>query len=170
MESGPSFFHLYQRGCCCREGKPNVGQRQNQRELFAVAALAFTLKHSEQFRRYFLCEICGIQTGWSNPALQIRLQPENYADLALIIPELGSVGVIEAKIDAPLEDHQNQNKDEFWEEGGYGRQILGERDFRDLPQNSVCTCSISWITPGAIRQLCQRSIARYFERLTPGTY
>ena len=93
-------------------------QRENER--FAVAAIAFCLKHDESFRRHFFEKVCRQNDGSElNGDFRIEFEPKPWADLK--IQNAGREYVIEFKIGARLEPKQNPNNDEFNKKpDGYG--------------------------------------------------
>jgi hypothetical protein len=130
----PSFFSLYKRGRYLPT--PDIGddsdaakKQRKETERFAVAALAFCLRHDEGFRRHFwekICRVQGVDPG-EMPRItdgDIEVEPHQWADLRLTSVNGTDrfMWVIEAKAGAPLAKKQNPTKDEFRKKGvGYGR-------------------------------------------------
>ena len=138
MGLGPSFNCLYRRSRYSRsEANPDTGSRQNQREMFAVAAVAFVLKHDEKFRAHFFHEICGFAVSAVQPRPRIEVQPHDHSDLAIKDEANSSVFIVEFKVDAELEQKQNPKHEKaFFAQGGYGNLILEESGYRDFARKS----------------------------------
>lgn len=124
MGQEPSFFHLFKRGRYSRQADNDEISRQNRVELFTVAAIGIVLKHDASFKRHFLKQICGVEAEVDVSEYRVICQSEHCSDLA-ILKETSVVYVIEAKVSAPLQDHQKPWKEDF-ETGGYGSQIRNE--------------------------------------------
>lgn len=99
------------------EGKEKAKRERQERERFSVAAIAFCIKHNDEFKRHFL-NVFGKPP---QQKIQVTLEPEHCADL--VLEGDGYVLVLEFKIDAPLEPHQNPEKPAFWNADGYGAKI-----------------------------------------------
>jgi hypothetical protein len=102
-------------------------QERKRLEEFAVAALAFTMKHDRKFKCHFLKKICGADMVGNSDDYEIHVQPHDF-DLTLENKKKSEVIVLEIKVGARLEDHQEFNKTEkFFESNlhpkGYGYQI-----------------------------------------------
>lgn len=128
----PSFYTLFRRSRYARGESDDhtVGSRQNRRELYAVAAVAFAIKHDDSFRCHFLSAVCGIAPH-SNDALTLAVQPFDHSDFSM--KDAGGVWlvVVEFKIGAALEDKQNPAKTQaFFAVDGYGTLILGEPEYQ----------------------------------------
>lgn len=139
----PSFLTLLKRGNY-HHGKPIIHtsiiagdiernkKEYQEAERFAVAAIAFGLKHDPAFRIHFFEKICQID---GDPALvkrsaTIEVEPHHWTDLVIRhrAGDVDYVYAVEFKIDAPLDDHQNPDEDAFWKDkNGYGK-ILSERE------------------------------------------
>lgn len=132
MSLEPSFNCLYRRSRYLRMDEDQAaGSRQNRRELFAVAAVAFALKHHEEFRAHFLREICAFEEPMVKVANRIEVQPHHHSDLAIKDTPNSSLYVIEFKVGATLEEKQNpQHEKEFFAVDGYGTLIIQEPDYR----------------------------------------
>lgn len=107
-----------------------------QRELFAVSAVAFAMKHDAGFKRHFLKRICGVDNAneLNDEELKdynIQIQPYVCADLALENNKKSEVIVLEFKVGADLKPHQNYTLPDFSlseseskeNKDGYGKQI-----------------------------------------------
>lgn len=134
----PSLHCLYRRSRYSRsEGEPATGSRQHRRELFAVAAVAFVLKHDETFRARFFREICGFAASAGRAMPRIEVQPHDHSDLAIKDEVAASLFVVEFKVGAELEEKQNPRHDKaFFGNGGYGKLILEERGYRNFARKS----------------------------------
>ncbi len=136
----PSFHCLFRRSRFSRSEDDQA--LQNQKEMFAVASVAFTLKHDKGFRAHFFREICGIEgRAWQATAI-IEVQAHPHSDL--VIKHKGSsttsVTVIEFKVGAKLEDYQNPKyKTAFFANDGYGAQII--HDYREFSRKHYVVLS-----------------------------
>ncbi len=157
----PSFFSLFKRGryLSAREDEDDskaATKPREERERFAVAALAFCLRHDEGFRRHFWERICRVP---SDPAQMppitaddVAIEPQAWADLALRseIATQDYQWVVEAKAGASLQPKQNPASPEFLEPGGYGALlaahkptrlryiVLGATEHLGLPDGHLC--------------------------------
>src|SRR5947199_2735394 len=134
----PSFFSLFKRGryLSAREDQDDskaATKRREERERFAVAALAFCLRHDEGFRRHFWERICRVPSGPAQmpriTADDVAIEPPEWADLALS-SEAGTdayLWVVEAKAGASLQPKQNPASPEFLERGGYGALLTAHK-------------------------------------------
>ncbi len=90
-----------------------------QRERFAVAALGLLLEYNEKFCDHFMARICSCQLNGTKPRIQI----EPYAWADLLIEAGRSIYIIECKLGAALQNHQNPANKQFWGARGYGSMI-----------------------------------------------
>jgi len=97
------------------EGKPE----REERERFAVAAIAFCIEHNNEFKQHFLDVVANL-----SPECIEEVMPEPKLHTDLVLEGDRHVLVLEFKIDASLEPHQNPAEPEFWQEKGYGTKIL----------------------------------------------
>src|SRR5882724_9194058 len=110
----PSFFTLFKRGRYL--STPDDGNESGaarilrvERERYAVAALAFCLRHEENFRKHFLEKVCRVpEDPEQMPPINadgIAIEPPEWADLSLTSdgPKSRFMWVIEAKAGAPLQ-------------------------------------------------------------------
>ena len=104
--------------------------------MFAVAAVAFVLKHDEEFRDHFFREICGftVLPGQSRP--RIEVQPHDHSDLAIKDEANSSVSIVEFKVGAELEPKQDPKQKAFLANGGYGKLIIEDRDYGNCTKKS----------------------------------
>lgn len=131
--SNPSFAQLFRRSRYSRFSQAGDNEEeQNRREVFAVAAVGFALKHDTKFKKNFLERFAGIADDWDN--FQPNIQASNCEDLNLENSQKRILVVLECKVWAPLKDHQNPWRDgrkpdneklPFWSEAnnGYGHQL-----------------------------------------------
>ena len=127
MNLEPSFRALYRRSRYALEtdlGPEPSNQRRH--ELFAVAAVAFVLKHEERFRSFFMRRICGSERALEHRGFSIEVQPHQHSDLAIKDERNSALYVIEFKIDADLEPIQDPANSEFADPKGYGQLITHE--------------------------------------------
>lgn len=121
MERRPSLYQLFRRSRynAAAHAEDSIAMRQTER--FAVAAVGFCLEHSVSFRRFFWMRVCG---GEPDEAahLNIEVEPVDWADLRLSTGanSTGTICVVECKIGAPLEAHQDPTCPEFTHDDGYG--------------------------------------------------
>lgn len=125
--SEPSFAQLFRRS---RYSRLDLGQQDlpgsARLEVFAVAAVGFALKHDLEFKKKFLEKFAGVtgDIGDFRPFIQAA----NCTDLKLEHLKMGILVVVEFKIRADLEAHQDpwskSEKGAFWSEElqGYGWQ------------------------------------------------
>ena len=119
------FLKLFTRGRCVtsrsiarREASSkDPQQKHEERERFAVAAIAFCAAHDAKFKRHFL-EVVGLKNATTIEL--IELEPERWGDLVLSGPS--DVVIIEFKLDALLAKHQDPRKPLFTKVG-YGALI-----------------------------------------------
>ena len=126
MTGTPTLYQLFRRSRYSRPMDLVPGSSQNnQVEVFAVAALGFTLRHDPSFLFDFLSIICRFSKSeiGTPEDYEIRCQDGEHADLAIILPKRYAI-VVEAKIGASLDDHQNPSLADFNQlPKGYGHQI-----------------------------------------------
>jgi hypothetical protein len=142
MKAG--FFNLFRWGRYGGSGHPsalNDDTRHEERERFAVAAVAFCLTHHKEFRQHFLRNCCKLQSDASLDEIpHIAVEDKKWGDLAVWQPGQWAY-VLEFKLgdgSRELEDHQNPDKPQFWEQGtkvGYGSAICrAKKDEFDCPK------------------------------------
>jgi hypothetical protein len=134
----PSFYRLYRRSRYSgSEDNQVTGSSQHQKEMFAVAAVAFVLKHDEKFRAHFLHKICGFAVSVVPPRLRIEVQPNDHSDLALKDDANLSVFIVEFKVGAELKPKQNPKHEKaFFAKDGYGTLILEDCDYINCAKKS----------------------------------
>ena len=127
MSDNPSFSSMFRRGRFSRSERVEQDDeklKNDRKEDFAVAAVAFVLKHDEKFKLHFLVSICGVQETEVND-YEILLHPHDF-DLVLLNEKQNSVIVFEFKVDAGLDSHQKYFGQDFFRTSlpqGYGYQI-----------------------------------------------
>ena len=135
----PSLFTLFKRGRYFRLPPPSededaaVVRVRREAERFAAAAVAFCMRHNPKFARRFLSKVCNIPVP-SKTKILIEVEPESWADLFIRIGRC--VCVIEFKLGAPLQLHQNPSSPAFWSAPtGYGAKV--ETAFANNPKHFV---------------------------------
>src|SRR5688572_10733424 len=102
----PSFYLLYKRGKYSRQILPPNSeqdpQSQEQRERYAVTAIAFCLTHDQQFRSAFFRTVLGQGSPPKQPNITVEQFP--WADLLIETDE--NVFVVEFKISASVQQNQ----------------------------------------------------------------
>ena len=131
MSETASFSALFRRSRYAHS-KPldaeAVEPKQKRNELFAVAAVAFVMKHEPSFKKHFLKKICNAEAASvETDDYEVLLQPYDF-DLVVLNKNQSEAIVIEFKIDAELECHQDfTNQERFGaadpKPEGYGYQI-----------------------------------------------
>jgi hypothetical protein len=102
---------------------PGDKKSPEQGERFAVACLAFVLHHDEAFRAHFLRNVCGWDKPNSAKEFEVAIELTGCGDLAIQSLAYGTIFVLECKIGAPIESHQNPNSGDFFH-NGYGAGTL----------------------------------------------
>ena len=138
----PSFYRLFRRGHYVHAPVAQLddeaelegqNKERQEKERFAVASLAFCLRHDRNFRREFWERICRVPDDPTEmPPIEaegILLEPPRWADLRLVSDKGGArfVWVVEVKAGSPLEPKQNPTRPEFTTPSvGYGAQFKEE--------------------------------------------
>ena len=133
----PSLYSLFRRSKYSNEpagGDDDDDARersQRQVERFAVAAIGFCLTQDPAFRSHFLQRICNERVNSAGSNFEILIEDEAWGDLTLLSEDRSLAFVIEGKINAPLQPHQNpDSREEFWQLG-YGKDLKEHfRSFR----------------------------------------
>lgn len=134
MSSQPSFAALYRQSRYARvDDAPQQATRQNRRELFAVASVAFVMKHDPAFLQVFLKQVCGVSEPDLVCEFAVELQPRFHADLRIRCEARKALYIVEFKIRAKLMTKQNFSpKGEFLKKReGYGWKMLNEKEYAD---------------------------------------
>jgi hypothetical protein len=122
----PSLFTLFKRGRYFRLPPPSedddaeIIRARKEAERFTAAAVGFCMSHNAGFARFFLEKVCKI-TVPSPTRISVEVEPESWADLLIHVGR--SVCVVEFKLGAPLQPHQDPSKEAFWETVGYGTRF-----------------------------------------------
>jgi len=87
-----------------------------ERERFAVAAIAFCIKRDSSFRRHFLKVVADSENA---DVYEVDVEPKRWGDLVL---KGKDVVVLEFKLQALLAEHQDPSTSRF-ASSGYGREI-----------------------------------------------
>lgn len=137
----PSFSALFRRSRYggvfpdgADEDDPEAQTRFKQSERFAVAAVAFCIKHIPTFRRAFIEDVlCGKASCSAVEAWTVRVEPDEWADLLLEPSDPDEpIFIVEFKIHAFLQDHQNPGKPDFLTTEGYGVVAKKHLDHRPV--------------------------------------
>ena len=124
MKVDSSFLRLFRQSRYARDTEAEKGQpRQNRRELFAVAAVAFVAKYNERFARNFLLRVAGVPEIDLDHEFIWEPQKAFCADLLITDCNSGNQYVVEFKVGAPLMGKQRSGGAAFDNKGGYGRAI-----------------------------------------------
>lgn len=124
MKVDSSFCHLFRQSRFARDFEDDASKpRHNRRELFAVAAVAFVVKHDPIFAQDFLLRVAGVPKADLKHNFEISPQADHCADLLVKDCTSGQGYVVEFKVHAPIEDKQSPDKDEFGRSSGYGSRI-----------------------------------------------
>lgn len=151
------FLQMFKRGRYVSRLSSNVDESERQeRERFAVAAIAFCIKHNDEFKRHFLDVVGKLP----QQKIKVTLEPKLHTDLVLEGDR--HVLILEFKIDAELQEHQNPENRAFWKEKGYGTKI--RETFGQEVSNGK---KIRYIVIGRDfdRSLCESMQSRKNERL-----
>lgn len=97
----------------------NPQHDHEERERFAVAAIAFCVKRDSSFRRHFLKVVADSENA---DVYEVDIEPKRWGDLVL---KGKDVVVLEFKLQALLAEHQDPNTSRFVS-SGYGREIRDE--------------------------------------------
>ena len=117
----PSLHALYKQGRFRRTLPAESDEGMRQVERFAVAMLGFVLHHDSEFRKCFLREICKCDDESELASYVCGLEIPNCGDLVLRKRDDSRAYVFECKVDAPIQDwNQDPNREEFFTTG-YGK-------------------------------------------------
>ena len=109
--------------------------KQNRRELFAVAAVAFVARHDSAFAKQFLVRVAGVPRNDLRHKFYIRPQAHACADLLIIDEVNRRCYVVEFKVHAPADEKQSPDAKAFAEARGYCSQM--KQRFGDITGRSV---------------------------------
>ncbi len=110
-----------------------------QRERFAVAAIAFCACHDQTFRRRYIETICdklpGVNVGLYVDTMTVEVEPHAWSDLLLTNEK--AVVVVEHKIGASLQPHQDPDQEDRFLSAkgkpvGYGARMMAHHPSKYL--------------------------------------
>lgn len=128
-------------------------KKHEERERFAVAAVAFCLGYEKGFKKHFLNVVAQLRAATIET---VELEPERWGDL--VLEGQREVVVVEFKLGALLAEHQNPTKPRFWAKG-YGldikkryekrgkklRYVVVGKDFDSGPKSNGLECiAVPW--------------------------
>ena len=119
MKVGSSFSRLFRQSRYAANDENNL-LRQDRRELFAVAAVAFTIRHDKSFAGDFLVRMAGVPKSDLDHNFDIEPQKSFCADLAITDQSSNKRYVVEFKVGARLMEKQDARSKTFNKPGGYG--------------------------------------------------
>lgn len=126
-EDGSYFLKLFSRGryvtsptIAQSEAESDEPQRRHEeRQRFAVSAIAFCIKRDSSFRRHFLKVVADSENA---DICEVDVEPKRWGDLLLRGKD---IIVLEFKLQALLAEHQDPNTGRFVSDG-YGLEIRKE--------------------------------------------
>ncbi len=127
--STASFHSLFRRSRYERDDDMEAHEaKQCRKELFAVAAVGFMLRHSESFRRRF-ARLTPSRRSLASGEIDIEIQKHDFCDLLITNRRRSFACVVEFKVESELMDHQNPEKPAFRRAAkgaktGYGRDMV----------------------------------------------
>ena len=128
MKDASYFLKLFSRGRYVttrsiarnEAGSGDRRRKHEERERFAVAAIAFCYQHDPQFRDFFLKVVADLK---QNAIRTINVETERWGDL--VLEGARDVVVLEFKLQALLGEHQDPNsKGRLFTKSGYGSEII----------------------------------------------
>jgi hypothetical protein len=119
MKVDSSFSRLFRQSRYATSAENDL-PRQDRRELFAVAAVAFTIRHDKRFAGDFLVRVAGIPKSDLDHNFHIEPQRSFCADLAITDQTSNKRYVVEFKVGARLMEKQDARSKTFNKPGGYG--------------------------------------------------
>src|SRR6266480_532658 len=130
----PSFSLLFKRGKYHSfvpvpdedENELSEKERDEKRreiERYLITAIGFCAKHDRAFRTHLITSVCGIPETLACSPVDVSVEPHNWGDLVITSRKNEFACVVECKVHAKLEHHQNPEKPDF-EKTGYGARIL----------------------------------------------
>jgi hypothetical protein len=130
----PKFLSLFRRSRYWHSRDDDSEDAARQNERYLVTCLAFCLEHDLHFRKQFWEEFCARDPKDKLPEnLSIEVEGHSWCDL--LLKGEGKVRVIECKINASLQSHQNPTKPEFYRKekpSGYGHCVMTHFPNHDL--------------------------------------
>lgn len=125
----PSFHALYKQGRFRKSGADRLSQEGMQQiERFAVAMLAFVLKHDPEFRKSFLNQVCDCHCADSTDPVSflVELETAGCGDLILRKEDNSKVYALEFKVGANLEKEKQDPRNPEFFTTGYGKNIKAQ--------------------------------------------
>ena len=135
----PSLFTLFKRGRYCHapgpwlagDGEtdpPEARRAREERERFAAASMAFCFEYDKEFRNFFWGKVLRYADDCESARSSMEVEPKCWSDLLISSNWKGQrrLHVIECKINAELQPHQDPRQKAFFETGGYGHKLLKE--------------------------------------------
>jgi hypothetical protein len=119
MKVDSSFSRLFRQSRYATSAENDL-PRQDRRELFAVAAVAFTARHDKRFAQDFLVRVAGVPKPDLDHNFNIEPQKSFCADLAITDQTSNKRYVVEFKVGARLMEKQDARSKTFNKPGGYG--------------------------------------------------
>jgi hypothetical protein len=151
-----SFLRLFRQSRYAANDE-SQSPRQNRRELFSVAAVAFTAKHDRRFAQDFLVRVAGVPRSDLNHKFKFEPQKDFCADLAITDETSERRYVVEFKVGARVMEKQNSRSKMFDRPGGYGRAfsdrlsgvsvyttLAQQRDFDDFTKDGLHRHARTW--------------------------
>jgi len=106
----------------------SLERQREEKERFAVVAIAFCLKYDQDFKNHFLSLLLPKGSHYKSEKLRVEVEPKQSSDL--ILKSDGTVIVVEHKIDSDLKPHQDPWSEEFKDRSaqpkGYAIQIRNQ--------------------------------------------
>jgi hypothetical protein len=119
-----SFSRLFRQSRYARDTEAEQGQpRQNRRELFAVAAVSFVMKHDTKFASQFLSRVASVPVKDLHHEFQITPQAAACADLVIRDNTNNKHYIVEFKVHSPTEEKQSPATRVFTSARGYCAQM-----------------------------------------------
>ena len=156
MKVESSFLRLFRQSRYAADDETQ-SPRQNRRELFAVAAVAFVAKHDRTFCLEFLYRVAGVPTSDLDHGFHLEPQKAFFADLAITDEITNKRYVVEFKVGARVMEKQHGARKTFDELGGYGRAfkdrfpgvtvytvLSQQREFDDFTKGDVLRRARTW--------------------------
>ena len=156
MKVDSSFLRLFRQSRYAANDE-SQSPRQNRRELFSVAAVAFTAKHDRRFAQDFLVRLAGVPRSDLNHKFKFEPQKDFCADLAITDEASERRYVVEFKVGARVMEKQNSRSKMFDKPGGYGRAfsdrlsgvsvyttLAQQRDFDDFTKGGLRRRARTW--------------------------
>jgi hypothetical protein len=144
----PSLFSLFKRGRYFRLPPPaddeatEIIRARKEAERFTAAAIGFCMRHHRAFAQHFLDRVCNI-TLPPRTKISVDVEPESWADLLIRVGDVACV--VEFKLTADLQPHQDPSSSAFWDAGsGYGARL--QSAFPSKNKRFVVLGHSGWLT------------------------